>query len=87
MVTQTHGSTALIAACYFEHAEIVHILLDHGADPNVQGKKNISALHFACFKQMTVGVELLLAYGADHSLQTEIGFSPLFSLVLEKIAQ
>ena len=80
-----HKTTALINACYFEHAEIIHILLNHGADPNIQDKKKISAIHFACYKQMTVGVELLLACGADHSPQ-DLHLC-LVLLVLESIAQ
>lgn len=56
--------TALQAACCFDHPEIVEVLLQNQADPNVEGEKYPiweALTHPKCMK-------LLLEHGADTSL-------------------
>ncbi len=45
--------------------EILEILLEAGADPNIQSVDGTTALHTASLRGMTDFVELLLKYGAD----------------------
>ena len=79
------GANSLMYACWHKHADTVRILLDNGADPNMQDQDNNTALHITCYTQMTVGVELLLAYGADHSLQSKDTTTPLMYACFKEV--
>lgn len=66
-ITNTTESTALSAACLWERVEIVSILLEHGADPNVVSTNywRESPLTIAAKYWRHDIVSLLLQYGAD----------------------
>jgi hypothetical protein len=51
----------------------VKILLNQGADPNIQGNNGQTALHFAAMREDTEIFELLLANGADPNIRDNNG--------------
>ncbi len=71
------GHTLLMIASFFGHKEIVHLLLDKGADPNLlcQDNEN-SALHYAANQKQKEVIQILLTRGADSTLLNKDGFTP-----------
>ncbi|KAJ7270941.1 ankyrin repeat-containing domain protein [Mycena rebaudengoi] len=73
-VDANEGS-ALQAATKKEHVAVIQLLLEHGANVNLQGGHDITALQTASWLGNTVAVQLLLDYGAnvaargEHALQ------------------
>jgi ankyrin repeat protein len=63
------GYTALYAASYFGHAEVVKFLLDHHVDPNVECGRLGSALQCAAYRGHDDVVRVLLDQGADPKLK------------------
>ena len=63
--------TALFYAAESGHKEVVELLLEHGADPNVAHKTRVAPLHLACLHGHTDIVVLLLDAGADMDARTE----------------
>ena len=59
--------TALMFASWEDHAEIVKILLEKGADPSISDKDGWTALMRAVFKGHTSTAKVLLERGADVS--------------------
>ncbi|KAM3087481.1 hypothetical protein ACMFMG_001567 [Clarireedia jacksonii] len=61
-------ATALHVACFRNHPEVVKILLERGADPNLANDVGESPLYFAIYHDSkSEMVELLLKYGAHAS--------------------
>lgn len=61
--------TALNAACKRDSIDLVRLLLNHGADPNIQvGGEFDNALQIACSGENLEVVLLLLEHGADANL-------------------
>jgi ankyrin repeat protein len=71
------GSTLLIEASKISNNYIVKMLLDIGADPNLQNNSGNTPLLFACNKGKFNAVKLLLSNGADPNLQNNDGNSPI----------
>ena len=71
------NKTPLLWASETGSQEAVQILLDHGADVNVQDKQGISALRYASANARPKIVQLLLSKGADPSLGDCVGRTPL----------
>jgi hypothetical protein len=63
-----HGQTALYAASHFSHTGIAALLLDRGANSNVQCGRLGSALHCAAFHGHSDVVKQFLNRGADLKL-------------------
>ncbi|RUT95309.1 ankyrin repeat domain-containing protein [Mesorhizobium sp. USDA-HM6] len=69
------GFPSLIAALSTERPdrlEVVRLLLEHGADPNMRGLNDWTPLHYAVSLRDAEAIRLLLASGADPSLRTRI---------------
>ncbi|KAK2593744.1 hypothetical protein QQS21_008562 [Conoideocrella luteorostrata] len=64
-MTNEKGDTLLMLAAYYGHAELVKLLIQHGADPNRLNDKGQSPLAGAVFKQEDAVIEVLLEGGAD----------------------
>ncbi|KAJ7110469.1 ankyrin repeat-containing domain protein, partial [Mycena epipterygia] len=59
----------LQAAAFQGNLEIVKLLLAHGANPNIEGGQNGTALQAATVCGHTDIVKVLLEHGADASVQ------------------
>ncbi len=71
-----HGMTALMRAARQGRVQIVRMLLEHGADPNVVRNDKFTALSLAAFFGHSQVVEILLEYGAQTNVETRYGTSP-----------
>ena len=67
------GSTLLAIAALMGHTEVVAVLLEHGADVNVNSRDGGTALHAAAFLGRADTVKLLLEKGADATLKNGMG--------------
>ncbi|KAF0972718.1 hypothetical protein FDP41_008967 [Naegleria fowleri] len=65
------------------HTEILELLLECGADPNVKDKISRTPLHVACAAGSHFAMVLLLGHEAMPNVRDEYGFSPL-SLALKQ---
>jgi hypothetical protein len=70
-----HGMTALMRAANHGRVEMVRVLLEHGADPNITRNDNFTALSLAAFFGHTEIVEMLIGYGAETDVATRYGTS------------
>ncbi|CDX17252.1 conserved hypothetical protein [Mesorhizobium plurifarium] len=69
------GFPSIIAALSTERPDrldVVHILLEHGADPDMRGVNDWTPLHYAVSRRDAEAIRLLLLAGADPSLRTRI---------------
>jgi ankyrin repeat protein len=71
------GSTLLIEASKISNNYIVKMLLDIGADPNLQNNSGNTPLLFACSKGNFNAVRFLLSNGGDPNLQNNNGDTPI----------
>jgi len=69
--------TPLHYAAIKNYLEIIKILLDHGADINMQNDEGNTALHFAVGANKPEMVNLLLSAGADRYIRNKQGYTPL----------
>ncbi len=68
--------TALMYACTCRDADIVALLLQHGANPNLQNSDGETALHLAVKNAQFDTISLLLHYHADIHLKDKQGNTP-----------
>nr|WP_246682682.1 ankyrin repeat domain-containing protein [Mesorhizobium sp. B3-2-1] len=69
------GFPSIIAALSTERADkvdIIRILVDHGADPDMRGVNDWTPLHYGVAMRDAEAIRLLLTAGADPSLRTRI---------------
>ncbi|WP_027051715.1 ankyrin repeat domain-containing protein [Mesorhizobium erdmanii] len=69
------GFPAIIAALSTERSdrlEIVQLLIDGGADPDMRGVNDWTPLHYSVAVRSADAIRLLLAAGADPTLETRI---------------
>jgi uncharacterized protein len=67
--------TAMHSAVSRVHGDVVRVLLDAGANPNVRQSAGWTPLHAAAMNGDVISVELLLAAGADPTATNEEGRS------------
>jgi ankyrin repeat protein len=63
-----YGSSPLLLASrghYFKHGTVVRLLLEHGADINVQDEDGWTPLHWASMNGALEVVRLLLEHGSE----------------------
>lgn len=77
--------TALEAAAQFGHADICHLLLEKGADPNHRSFSGRTALHFAFWNpglkaKRNEIIKMLLAHGANPFVEAEYNKTTPFEL-------
>jgi hypothetical protein len=71
-----HGMTALMRAAYHGRVQMVRVLLEHGADPNLSRNDNFTALSLAAFFGHGEIVDILMRHGANTNVATRFGTSP-----------
>ncbi len=75
------GRTALLYATAASDQDLMDILLQAGADPNIGDSEGWAALHFAAQNQWETGIRSLVEYGAKIDLPDKHGNPPLFRAV------
>ena len=74
-----NGDTALMYAVQNNNIELVRLLLENGADVNIENEQAETALHYAAEQQVNLQIlELLLNRGADPNSKDFIGNTLLF---------
>lgn len=76
--TDAQGRTLLIEAVLEKRADLVKLLLEHGADPKPADKEGATALHYAAQAQLPEIIELLRDKGAPIDAKDHLGNTPLF---------
>lgn len=71
------GETILLLASQKGYTEIVNLLLDKRANPNISNSGNTSLIR-ACNSGYTEIVKLLLDKGADYNITDVAGYNPLY---------
>jgi len=79
----SEGRTALMEATCGNKVGIVRMLLDAGADTNIQDKRGYTALHFAAQNYCPEIAEMLLSAGADIDVRDVFGNTPLSRAVFD----
>ena len=83
-IANATGDTCLHAAVYGGCSiEVLHSLLDHGADVNATNKNNVTALMIACLKGNADAIDALLNAKADTSIATTYGETLIHQAVME----
>ena len=78
---ESNGQTALHAAVFHGQTEVLALLLQNGASPNLQDIEGLTALHVAAQRGRTEELNLLLgAKGVDVNKQTRSGVTLLMIL-------
>ncbi|KXJ87503.1 ankyrin repeat-containing domain protein [Microdochium bolleyi] len=72
-----YGKTALRIAVDAGSSEIIQLLLDAGADPDIPDDKNEAPIHIATTQAMEENLEALLEAGAETDVLDKDGLSPL----------
>lgn len=77
-LTDSGGMTLLMAACVYNRLELAKMLIDLGADINLQEKaRGYTALHAAAENRKIDAVKLLLEHNGNPNLQDKFGNIPL----------
>ena len=71
-----NGQTALMYSIRQDNAELIQLLLDHGARVDIADSRGRTALHKACASRHVTAAELLLRAGASMFVQDEKGVHP-----------
>jgi ankyrin repeat protein len=66
-----------------DQADVIHVLIKHGADPNAVDKSSVASIHRAVRCRCSAAVEALLDSGADPRLRNGSGSTPLHLAVLD----
>ena len=73
---KSKGQTALSYACQQERKEVVELLLNKKANPNIASDMDVAPLHHACLLGDTDIVGMLLDAGADTEMIAEKKYTP-----------
>lgn len=81
-IRDNNGWTALmeilsIVPWFYDYDNTIKLLVEHGADVNIQGNSGRTALHHASFRGRDKNVKLLLEHGADVNIQDSSGRTAL----------
>eukprot|EP00008_Paramoeba_atlantica_P014260 CAMPEP_0201488602 /NCGR_PEP_ID=MMETSP0151_2-20130828/19268_1 /ASSEMBLY_ACC=CAM_ASM_000257 /TAXON_ID=200890 /ORGANISM="Paramoeba atlantica, Strain 621/1 / CCAP 1560/9" /LENGTH=168 /DNA_ID=CAMNT_0047873927 /DNA_START=87 /DNA_END=593 /DNA_ORIENTATION=- len=73
------GKTPLHEACRWNHSEVAQLLIDEGANPDLEDKEGATPLHIACRFGQLDAIRVLLKNNAWIDAQTWDGDTPLHS--------
>ena len=73
--------TPLIFAIDHGHADVVSVLLEHGADANLPGENGFTPLHLAVARAQHAIVSLLISHGANVNAVSQEGHTPLVGFI------
>lgn len=76
-INNTEGAIPLLAAIENDSSEIVKILIESGADVNIQDESGNTPLIYAAINKDKQSVLLLKAAGADVNIKNDKGISPM----------
>jgi hypothetical protein len=76
------GLTGLHAAVFSENIEVIKLVLDAGADPNIPDNEDTSPLKFSVEQGSFEMAKLLLEYGAERTINEAGGFCGCTALAL-----
>ncbi|MBN2774260.1 MAG: ankyrin repeat domain-containing protein [Prolixibacteraceae bacterium] len=79
---QMSGTTPLITAATFGKTDIVKVLLDANANPDLKNNEGSTALHAAAFFCRVEIVQMLLDAGADKTIKNNHGGTPRESVIV-----
>jgi ankyrin repeat protein len=80
---EEYERTSLMYAVIDEENEVVKLLLENGANVNIQDDNGYTALHFASKENLLDVAKLLLEHGANTNTQDVHGNTPLFWAVFK----
>ncbi len=72
LCTQAYGLAELHRDASNGHAEVVHWLIEKGADINKQSSDGYTALHLAAVANRVQTIKHLIAEGADLSIANQV---------------
>jgi ankyrin repeat protein len=81
------GRTLLMEVALEKRADLVKLLLEHGADPNLTDHDASTALHFAAQAHLPDIVQALLDKGAAVDARDHLGNTPLFKALSTYLGQ
>lgn len=78
------GFTPLHLACFFDRIEVVRLLLERSADPNVAAENlsEVCPIHSAAAARSTEIVRMLLEHGADANARQHGGWTALHTAAI-----
>lgn len=79
----TKDGSPLMAAAVKGYNSIAQLLLDAGADPNVEDMNKTTALHYAAMFKNHKLAQLLLDAGADSTHKNNVGQSPMDYVIVQ----
>ena len=74
--TDNKGTPLMLASCWNNYMA-THLLLEHGADANIQASNGYAPLHESVRRGLFEVSQLLIGSGCNINLQNEIGRTPL----------
>ena len=81
------GRTLLMEAIIRKNHELAKLLIENGADVNIQDNNDWSALHFAAQEYDLISTELLVQNGANVNSQNDYGNSIISTAVFNSRGQ
>ena len=77
LINGWNGMTALQCAAMLNLTDVIHELLQRGADVNKQHRDGRTALHLSAMKNRTDAIQLLLQNGASTTIKDKWGRTPI----------
>ena len=74
---QWHGDTCLHVATFAGHSDVVQLLLERGANPNIRNAMLCTPLHSSMYDFEATATKLLLEHGADVNARNRDDITPL----------
>lgn len=71
------GNTPLYEAVVHSNLDVVELLLEYGADPNLSNNKSVTPLHQAAWLDLIDIARLLINVGANVNVKDANGYTPL----------